>query len=84
MRRLPAAVDALPEQVRVDAAIEALEPRDRHVLSLLLVERLTPIEAAGVLRMTVRQVELTFDQLLARIASETGVARSRRALRRTA
>jgi DNA-directed RNA polymerase specialized sigma24 family protein len=84
MRRLPAAVNDLPERVRVDAAIEALEPRDRHVLSLLLVERLTPIEAAGVLRMSVRQVELALDQLLARIASETGVSRSRSAQRRSA
>jgi DNA-directed RNA polymerase specialized sigma24 family protein len=84
MRRLPAAVNALPEIVRVDAAIEALSVRDRHVLSLLLVERLTPIEAAGVLRMSVRQVELALDQLLARIASETGVSRPRPAQRRTA
>ena len=84
MRRLPTAVSALPEQVRVDAAIEALDPRDRNVLSLIFIERLTPIEAAGVLRMSVRQVELTLEQLLARIATETGVSRSRRAMRRTA
>jgi DNA-directed RNA polymerase specialized sigma24 family protein len=84
MRRLPTAVKALPESVRVDAAIEALPTRDRHVLTLLLVERLTPIEAAGVLHMTVRQVELSLEQLLARIASETGVSRSRLAQRRIA
>ena len=84
MRRVPAAVKRLPEHVRVDAAIEALEKNDRHVLTLLLVERLTPIEAAGVLRMTVRQVERTLEQLLSRIESEAGVSRPHRAQRRVA
>jgi len=84
MRRLPEAVTRLPERVRVDAAIEALEPAERNVLALLLIERLTPLEAAGVLRMTVRNVEQTLESLLVRIDAETGVSRSRRAQRRTA
>ncbi len=84
MRRLPAEVSRLPERVRVDAAIEALPPRDRQVLALLLVERLTPLEAAGVLRMSVRQVEQSLEALLARIASEAGVTRRYRAQRRVA
>ncbi len=84
MRRAPAGVDRLPENVRVDAALEALEPRDRHVLALLLMDRLTPIETAGVLRMTVRQVEQTFELALARIADEAGAARPRRTARRAA
>lgn len=84
MRRLPPAVQSLPDHVRVDAALEALEPGDRHVLALILIERLTPIEAAGVLRMTVRQVEQALDHLLAHVANESGVARPRRTLRRAA
>ncbi len=83
MGRLPAAVSRLPEPVRVDAALEAMEPSERLVLTLLLVERLTPIEAAGVLRTSVRQVEQALDALLARVAAETGV-RPRRGLRRAA
>jgi DNA-directed RNA polymerase specialized sigma24 family protein len=84
MGRLPASVGRLPEPVLVDAAIENLETRDRHVLTLLLVERLTPIEAAGVLRMSVRQVEQVFESLLERIGLESGVTRSRRTLKRAA
>ncbi len=84
MRRKVAGVERLADSVRVDAALEALDPRDRHVLALLLMERLTPLETAGALRMTVRQVEQTFELALSRIAEETGVARSRRTLRRAA
>jgi DNA-directed RNA polymerase specialized sigma24 family protein len=84
MGRLPAAVRRLPETVRVDAALEGLDANERNVLALLLVEKLTPIEAAGVLRMTVRQVEQSFEALLERVALESGVARSRRALKKAA
>ena len=37
-----------------------LADRERQVLALLLLERLTPLEAAGALRLTVRQVEASF------------------------
>lgn len=84
MRRAPAGVDRLPENVRVDAALEALDPRDRHVLALLLMERLTPLEVAGALRMTVRQVEQAFELALGRVAAEAVAARPRRAARRVA
>ncbi|MBK7368539.1 MAG: hypothetical protein IPJ04_11680 [Candidatus Eisenbacteria bacterium] len=60
MKRTIPSVEKLPARVRVSAAIEKLADRERQVLALLLLERLTPIEAAGALRLTVRQVEASF------------------------
>jgi DNA-directed RNA polymerase specialized sigma24 family protein len=81
-RRLPAGLDRLPTRVRLAAALEALEPRERHVLALRLVERMSPLETAGTLKMSVRQVDETLADVLARVADETGLSRS--ALRRAA
>ncbi len=60
MKRTIPSVEKLPARVRVSAAIEKLADRERQVLALLLLERLTPIEAAGALCLTVRQVEASF------------------------
>jgi len=84
MRRLPAAVDHLPEQVRIAAAIEMLETRERHVLELVLLERLTTLETAGALRLTVRDVERLLANALERIAAEAGGVLGRRTQRRVA
>jgi len=84
MRRLPTAVDALPEQVRVAAAIERLETRERHVLELVLLERLTTLETAGALRLHVRDVERLLATALERIAAEAGRAPARPRARRAA
>lgn len=84
MRRIAHDNSRTAERERVGAALETLESNDRHVLTLLLVERLTPVETAGVLRMTVRQVEQALESLLARVAAEAGVARGRRFARRVA
>ncbi len=84
MSRLPAAVNALPEQVRVAAAIEKLETRERHVLELVLLERLTTLETAGALRLTVREVERLLTTALECVAAEAGCALGRRTQRRAA
>ena len=76
--RLPAAVRGLPARVRAAAAIEKLAEHERDVLALLLVERLTPLEAAGALRMTVRQVETIFSAAVDEIAAEAGLRRAQR------
>lgn len=57
MRRLPPEVRALPERVKAAAALESLTPRERAVLAMLLLEGLSPLEAAGALGTTSRQVE---------------------------
>ena len=81
MKRTVPSVDKLPARVRVSAAIEKLADRERQVLALLLLERLTPIEAAGALRLTVRQVETSF-ALAVESLREDAAARSWNPLRR--
>lgn len=79
MTRRPAEArrPALVRQVR--DAIDQLADRERHVLTLLLVERLTVLEAAGTLRMTMREVGEVYATALQRIARGTGVRARRRA-----
>jgi len=84
MRRLPTAVQKLPPHVRVSAAIEKLEDRERDVLALLLLERLSPLEAAGALRLSVRQVESSFQLAIETLSSEFGSRTASRSLRRAA
>jgi len=84
MRRLPADVSRLPVRVRLAAEIAALEPRDRQVLALCLLEELTPVEAAGTLRVTAAEVERTLAETLARLAAATAAPRVRRHSRRAA
>lgn len=72
-RRLPSAVTRLPERVLLAAAIEALPERDRQVLTLRLVEQLSPLEVAGVLKLNVREIEHRYAASLLLLARELGV-----------
>ena len=65
--------------VRVLEAIDELEPRERHVLALLLVERLTVLEAAGALRMSMREVGEVYATALQRLARGAGLRSMRKA-----
>jgi DNA-directed RNA polymerase specialized sigma24 family protein len=78
MRRLPAAVSRLPLHVRAAAEIEALQPRERQVLALCLVEQLTPLEAAGALHMPVGELERTLASTLEQVAAALATPRARR------
>ena len=81
--RVPAAaVRRLPTRVLAAAAIEKLPERSRLVLSLRLLEGLTPLETAGALRTTVSVIEREYVDALRTIAASLGSgrpnARSRR------
>jgi DNA-directed RNA polymerase specialized sigma24 family protein len=84
MRRLPAAVSRLPLHVRASAEIEALQPLERQVLALCLIEQLTPLEAAGALHMPVGELERTLASTLDRIAAAVAAPRGRRTSKRAA
>ena len=84
MRRLPAAVSRLPLQVRAAAEIETLQPLERQVLALCLIEQLTPLEAAGVLHMPVGKLERTLASALDQIAAALAAPRTRRNAKRAA
>jgi DNA-directed RNA polymerase specialized sigma24 family protein len=73
---------------RVAAALARRGTRERLVLTLLLYERLFPLEVANALGLSLRQVERTYDALIAelrrslpraatRARSRAGVAPSR-------
>lgn len=64
---------------RMRESIDALGDRERHVLALLLVERLTVLEAAGALKMTMREVGEVYATALQQLARGTGVRAQRRA-----
>lgn len=82
MKRSVASVHQLPARVRVSAAIEKLADRERQVLALLLLERLTPLEAAGALRLSVRQVETSFALAVESLREDAAARRSWNPLRR--
>lgn len=82
MKRTIPSVEKLPARVRVAAAIEKLADRERQVLALLLLERLTPLEAAGALRLTVRQVEASFAVAVEAIREEAATGSAWNLLRR--
>lgn len=56
-----------PARHRVAAALARRGARERLVLALLLYERLYPIEVADALGISLRQVERTYDGLLAEL-----------------
>jgi len=56
-----------PARNRVAAALARRGARERLVLALLLYERLYPIEVASTLGISLRQVERTYDCLLAEL-----------------
>lgn len=64
---------------RMNEAIAELEDRERLVLALLLVERLTVLEAAGAMRTTMREVGELYATALQRLARGTGVRAQRKA-----
>ena len=78
MRRLPTEVAELPIHLRATAELEALEPRERDVLALCLLEKLSPIEAAGALRMTVGELNRVLSSTLDRLAAALAAPESRR------
>jgi DNA-directed RNA polymerase specialized sigma24 family protein len=76
-RRGPAAI-----RTRIARAISGHARRERLTLMLLVVERLSPLEIAATLGISVRQVERTLDTLsieLARAARPVRPGRIRRA-----
>ena len=77
-RRLPSGVSRLPVRVRLAAAIETLTERDRQVLVLRLVEGLSPLEAAGTLKLTVRETEQRLASALTLLARASGVRGTQR------
>ena len=79
--RLPKQVDRLPVRVRLAAAIESLPEAERLVLSLRLLEGLSPLEAAGALKLEVREVEVRMNAAMDVLRQDMGV---RATLRRAA
>lgn len=65
------AAPATPKR-RVARAMDRLEVADRQLLALLLLEHLTPDEAARALREPVRLVRRRAAAALARLAHESG------------
>ena len=63
----PATRTRRPTRDRVAAALARRGARERLVLALLLYERLYPIEVADALGISLRQVERTYDCLLAEL-----------------
>ncbi len=57
---------------RVAAALARRGARERLVLTLLLYERLFPIEVADALGLSLRQVERTYDALLTDLRRSLG------------
>ena len=79
--RLPKQVDRLPVRVRLAAAIESLPEAERLVLSLRLLDGLSPLEAAGALKLEVREVEVRMNAAMDVLRQDMGV---RAPLRRAA
>ena len=79
--RAPSSVSEAPTREQIVAAIDVLPELERLVLSLQLLEGLTPLEAAGALRLTTHEVEKRMATALRLLSRELGV---RPALRRAA
>ncbi len=62
---------------RVAAALARRGARERLVLTLLLYERLFPIEVADTLGLSLRQVERTYDALLSELRRSLARAAAR-------
>ena len=59
--------------------LDTLTERERLVLAMLLVERLTVLEAAGALRISMREVGEVYATALQRLARGTGAYAQRKA-----
>jgi DNA-directed RNA polymerase specialized sigma24 family protein len=73
-----------PVRDRVAAALARRGARERLVLTLLLYERLYPIEVADALGISLRQVERTYDALLTELRRSAVRAAGRARARSTA
>ncbi len=83
-RRPPADGPALADSVIRRRLLDALEhcaPRERMMLALLLVERLTPAEAARALRLPEASITARYRALLAELTRAYHGLGSRRAAR---
>ena len=65
------------------AALARRGTRERLVLALLLYERLYPIEVADALGISLRQVERTYDALLAELRRKVARGNGRAGVRST-
>ena len=64
---------------RMIAELDTLTDRERLVLAMLLVERLTVLEAAGAMRISMREVGEVYATALQRLARGTGAHAQRKA-----
>lgn len=64
---------------RVLEALDQLPERERLALTLLLVERLTVLEAAGAMKTTMREIGELYATGLQRVARGTGLLAQRKA-----
>jgi DNA-directed RNA polymerase specialized sigma24 family protein len=83
-RRAPRLTATTGGRERVAAALARRGARERLVLALLLYERLFPVEVADALHLSVRQVERTYDALLAELRRSLGRPSTRDRARLTA
>jgi DNA-directed RNA polymerase specialized sigma24 family protein len=76
-----ASVDATVIRRRLREALEGCAPRERALLALLLIERLTPTEAAHTMRLPLPTVTRRYRALLAELTRAYHGLSSRRAAR---
>lgn len=79
--RLPQQVQRLSARVRIAAAIEAMCEADRIVLTLRVLEGLSELETAGVLKIDVREVAMRTNAAMEALRQDLGL---RAPLRRAA
>jgi DNA-directed RNA polymerase specialized sigma24 family protein len=72
-----------PSRDRVAAALARRGARERLVLTLLIYERLYPVEVADALGISLRQVERTYDALLVELRRSVVRASARTRARST-
>lgn len=61
-RRAPVSGSA---RERIAAALELCSPEERALLSMMLIEEMTPLEAGEAMEISVREVSRTYTNLLA-------------------
>ena len=72
--RLPQQVQRLSARVRIAAAIEAMCEADRVVLTLRVLEGLTELETAGVLKIDVREVTMRTNAAMEALRQDLGLS----------
>lgn len=71
------AVETSPARSRIGATLARCSPTARRIAALLLIERLSPAEAAAALEIPVREVRRTYSALLAELRRMLGAERLR-------